>query len=443
MNSLTKSASPSVSSVVAMMFAGLTSCIVAIGAVGTGELAAQSVVITNAEIHPVSGPVIPSGTLVISDGRIAAVGADVSVPEGARVIDGSGKVVTPGFLDSFTQLGIVEIGAVSGTNDIFSEDDRITAAFDVVYGLNPASSLIPIARTGGITRAVIAPSPGASIIAGQGALIDLGGERVQDMLHRRSVAMFGILNESAAERAGGARGTAMLRIREALQDASDYAANRQAYAAGGRREYAMSRLDLEALVPVARGQVPFALAVDRAADILSAIELAEEFGLRLILISAAEGWLVADDIARAGIPVVLNPMHNIPSYDALSATLENATRLSAAGVEVTFATFDAHNVRNLRQAAGNAVAYGMPRDAALRAITSAPAALWGISDSYGRLEVGMDADVVVWSGDPFEPLTALEHVFIEGRELRGDTRQELLVERYRNLNERLPEAYQP
>lgn len=426
---------------VATLLAG--AALAAFGLAAPAPAAAQTFAITNARIHTAAGPVIERGTVLVRDGRIEAVGGNVAVPSGARVIDGAGKVVTPGFLDSFTQLGVVEIGAVSGTNDLFSNDDRVTAAFKVSFGINPATTLIPIARAGGITRAIVAPRPGASIIAGQGALIDLGGGDLDAMLVRDDIAMFGILDEQAAERAGGSRGVAMLRLREALQDARDFAANRRAFDTGSRREYALSRLDLEALGPVVRGEMPLALGVDRASDIRQALRLAEEFDLRLILLGAAEGWTVADAIARAGVPVVVNPMENIPGFDALAATLENATRLARAGVDVVFATFDAHNVRNLRQAAGNAVAYGFPYDAAIRAITTVPAGIWGIADRYGALAPGMDADLVVWSGDPFEPLTALERVFVRGREITGPTRQDLLVERYRRIGDGLTEAYPP
>ncbi|MGH7474899.1 MAG: amidohydrolase family protein [Longimicrobiales bacterium] len=402
---------------------------------------AQTIAITNARIYSVAGPMIERGTVIISDGRIAAVGADAQPPAGAQVIDAAGKVVTPGFIDSFTQLGVVEIGAAPGTVDVASREDRITAAFNVVWGINPASTLIPIARTGGITRAVVAPNPGASIIAGQGALIQLAGGRADEMVMRNPIAMFAILDEGAAERTGGARGVAMLRLREIFQDARDYAANRAAYDAGSRREYAASRLDLAALDPVLDGALPLVLGVDRASDILNALGLARDFGLQLVLSGAREGWLVADDIARAGVPVIVNPMSNLPDFDALSATLENAARLANAGVTVVFASFDAHNTRNLRQAAGNAVAYGMPFDAALRAVTLAPAQLWGVADQVGTLEVGRQADVVVWSGDPFELLTHVEHVFIGGREAPDDTRQRMLLERYRTLDGAWPPSF--
>ncbi|MGH7444471.1 MAG: amidohydrolase family protein, partial [Longimicrobiales bacterium] len=213
---------------------------------------AQTTAITNARIHTISGPVIENGTIVISDGVIEAVGAEVEVPENARVIDAAGKVVTPGFLDASTSLGIVEIGGVSGTDDASTSNDRLTAAFNVADALNPLATAIPVTRVEGITRAVLVPGGGSSILRGQGILIHLDGERAADMIVSNPVGMYVTLGESGANRAGGSRAAAMLLLREALQDARDYGANRNAFMAGNRRDYALSRLDLEALQPVLR-----------------------------------------------------------------------------------------------------------------------------------------------------------------------------------------------
>ena len=402
---------------------------------------AQSIAITNARIHTMAGPVIERGTVVFSNGTITAVGTNVSVPAGARVIDGTGKVVTPGFIDSSTGLGTVEIDADDPSNDQSVTGDHITAAFNVADNLNPLSTLLPVTRVEGITRAVVVPGNGSTIIKGQGVLIDLGVQGTELTVHRNPVAMYATLGQAGAGRAGGSRAAALLRLREALQDARDYANNRRAFESAQRREYALSRLDLDALQPVLRGELPLVVSVERASDILSALRLARDFNLKLIVSGASEGWIVARHLAASHTPVIVNPMNNIPGMEALGITLENAARMHGAGVNVVFASFDSHNSRNLKQLAGNAVSYGMPYDAALRAITVNPARLWGAADRYGTLESGKDADVVVWSGDPLELTTAVEHVFIRGREMPDDTRQRALFNRYRRLGGALPEAY--
>jgi imidazolonepropionase-like amidohydrolase len=231
-------------------------------------------------------------------------------------------------------------------------------------------------------------------------------------------------------------------LREALQDALDYAANRRAFEQGDRREYALSRLDLEALVPVVKGELPLVVTVNRASDIESTLRLAKELKLKLILAGVNEGWVVARQIAEAEVPVLLNPMDNLPgSFETLGASLENAARLASAGVTIAFMSGDAHNARNLKQAAGNAVANGLPWNAALAAMTAVPARLWGIADRYGTLEPGKDADVVIWDGDPLELTTFADAVFIRGREIPMTSRQLELRDRYKDLGGPLPPAY--
>lgn len=402
---------------------------------------AETVVITGATIHTLgSQGTIKNGTVVIENGRIKAVGANVAAPAGARTINGQGKVVTPGLFDSLSRIGLVEIGAVQGTADASVDDDRITAAFNAADALNPRSVLIPVNRIEGLTRIVAAPQTGESLIAGQGAVIHLGGPG--DFIVRSPVAMFAVLGESGAGLAGGSRAAAILRLREALQDAKDYAANRKAFEAGNRREYALSRLDLEALIPVVRGEMPLVVNVNRASDIEAALRLAKELSLKLILSSVNEGWMVADQIAAAKVPVLVSPLDNLPgSFENLGATLENAARLHKAGVTVAFMSGDAHNARNIKQGAGNAVAYGMPWEAALAAMTSVPARIWGISDRYGTLEPGKDADVVIWDGDPLELTTFPVAVFIRGKEMPMTSRQLELRDRYKDISGPMPPAY--
>lgn len=405
-------------------------------------LAAQSLAITGATIHTV-GPqgTIKNGSLWIENGKIRAVGANIAIPAGVRRIDARGKVVTPGLFDSVSRIGLVEVSAVEGSADASVEDDRITAAFNVADALNPRSSVIPVNRIEGVTRAVVAPRTGKSLISGQGAIIHFGGP--EDYLIRSPVAMFAVLGEHGAGLSGGSRGGSILRLREAFQDALDYAANRKAFEEGERREYALSRLDLEALGPVVKGQLPLVLSADRASDIEAALRLAKELDLKLIVSDAAEGWMVARQLAEAKVPVLINPMINLPgSFEAIGATLENAARLHKAGVTVAFLTGDIHNVRNIKQAAGNAVAYGMPWEAALAAMTAVPARIWGISDRYGTLEPGKDADVVIWDGDPLEVTTFADAVFIRGQEMPMKSRQTELRDRYKDLKTPMPPAYQ-
>ena len=391
-----------------------------------------AIAITNARIMPVSGPAIERGTVVIRGGKIAAVGANVQPPAGARVIDAAGKIVTPGLIESATQIGIVEIqGGASGTDDQSSTDKDLSAAFDVVDSFNGESTVIPVTRVDGITRAVVVPAGTGHALLGQAALFDLTGAEVPASVVKSPVAMVANLGEAGAASEGGSRASAMLRLREALQDAVDFDRNRAAWNAAQRRPYARGRLDLEALVPVVRGQLPLAVNANRASDLLAAMRLADEFHLKLILMGAAEGWMIAEQLAARKVPIVVKPLTDIPSFDALAATLENPARLSKAGVTLLLSSFDTHNARNIRQEVGNAIAYGMDRDAALRAVTLEPARVWGVADRLGSLEVGKDADLVVWSADPFELTTNVERVFIKGVEMSKDTRQKQLLERYR------------
>ena len=394
----------------------------------------ETIAITGARIHPVSGPVIDKGTVVVSGGRILAVGSNVQVPAGARTIDAAGKVVTPGFLDSSTQVGIVEVSlSADGTADGASTEKGLSAAFNVVDAFNPNSTVLPVTRVEGVTRTVVMPAGTGHVLIGQAAVIDLSGAHAPASVHRTPAAMVALLGEAGAAVTGGSRASAMLRLRESLQDTRDYLANRAAYNTAQRRDYALSRLDLEALAPVVRGEVPLAIQANRASDLLAAMRLSEEYKLRLILVGASEGWMVADEIARHKVPVIVKPLTNLPNFDSLGATLENPGRLVKAGVDIALASFETHRSGTLRQEGGNAIAYGLDRGAALSAVTLGAARIWGVADRFGSIEPGKDADLVVWSGDPFELTTTAERVFIQGREMPKDTRQRQLLERYRDV----------
>ncbi len=406
---------------------------------------AETVAITGGKVVTLGAAgTIEGGTVLIVDGKVGAVGSNVAIPAGARRIDATGKVVTPGLLDSMTRLGLVEVGAVEGTRDATTRRDEFTAAFDVADAINPRSILIPVNRVEGLTRAIVAPGPGTSLLAGQGAAIHLGYIKgPSDILVTPRIAMFAVLGEAGQGFGGGSRAGALMRLREALADARDYATNRKDYDSGSRREYSLSRLDMEALQPVVKGEMPLVLGgVNRATDIESALRFAKEEKLKVILAGCTEAWIVADQIAAAKVPILINPQEDLPgSFETAGATLENAARLHKAGVTFAFLTGDAHNSRNIRQNAGIAVANGLPWDVSLAAMTSIPAKIWGLSDRYGTLETGKDADVVVWDGDPLEVTSFPTAVFIRGVQMPADNRQLELRDRYKDVGGATPPAY--
>jgi imidazolonepropionase-like amidohydrolase len=236
------------------------------------------------------------------------------------------------------------------------------------------------------------------------------------------------------------RGELIVKLRELLDDTRFFQTHRDAFDRAQTRPFAASRPDLQAMIPVIQGKLPLVVVVDRASDIDAAMRVAREFNVKLMIGGGAEGWMVADKLAAAHIPVLTGAMNNIPGgFAALGQRQENAALLRKAGVQVALignaggGDEEAFNVRNLKQEAGNAVAYGMTWDDALRAVTLAPAEIFGVADRVGSLQPGREGNVVVWSGDPFEFTTRVEHVFVRGHEYTDKTRQDLLMERYRNL----------
>ena len=394
-------------------------------------LLAQTIAITGGTVHPVSGPKLDNATVLIQGGRVAAVGTNVAIPAGATRIDATGKWVTPGLIESGGTLGLTEISAVQGTNEAFQRTSEVAAAFNVTEGLNPASALIPITRIEGITTALTWPQ--GQLISGQGVMIDLDGGTIEAMLVKSPAAILATLSEQSKDEGGGSRAGAAARLRRVFNDALEYSRRRTDYTRAQMQQLAAGAADLEALMPVLRGQLRLVVIANRRSDIETALRIAKEYKLRLILAGAEEGWQIADKIAAAGVPVLVQPLDNIPTYDGLGARYENAAMLARAGVRVALLENDTHNARNLRQQAGNAVAYGMTWDQALRAVTLTPAEVFGVADRYGSLAPGKVANVVVWTGDPFEFSTGVEHVFIRGREIPLRSRQTELMERYKTL----------
>ncbi|HEU4995887.1 MAG TPA: amidohydrolase family protein [Gemmatimonadaceae bacterium] len=399
---------------------------------------AQTIAITGGRVYTVSGSTIENGTVVIRDGRITQVGQNVAIPADATRIDAGGKWVTPGLINSSTQLGLVEVGLESTTRDVSARGkDAIAAAFTAWAGFNPSSVLLTPARVEGVTTVLIAPSGG--LVAGQAAVLDLVSGSLSDMMVRAPAAMVAQLEDKGSANLG-ARGEMVVKLRELLEDTRAYARRRVEFERAATRPFVASRLDLDAMIPVLDGRLPLVLEVNRSSEIEEALELASAFGIRIIIAGGAEAWMVADKLAAARVPVVTGAMNNIPqSFNSLGARQENAAILRRAGVDVILVgdsgTGDAEtfNVRNVKQEAGNAVAYGMTWDDALRGVTLVPARVLGIADRYGSLEAGKVANVVVWSGDPFEFGTRAEHVIVRGREIATPSRQDLLEQRYRTL----------
>ena len=283
----------------------------------------------------------------------------------------------------------------------------------------------------GITTVLAAPQ--GHLISGQAVLIDLDGATIEQMLVKSPIGVVANFDENAKDEGGGSRAGVAERLRRVFNDALEYSRRRADYNRGAMQPLSASAADLEALLPVLRGQLPLIAVANRRSDIETVLRFGREFRLKVILAGAQEGWEIAEAIARAGVPVLVEPLDNIPSYDALGVRYENAAVLARAGVKVALLETDTHNARNLRQQAGNAVSYGMTWEQALRAVTLAPAEVFGVADRYGALDVGKVANVVVWSGDPFEFSTGVEHVIIRGREVPLRSRQTELLERYRQL----------
>ncbi|WP_417230562.1 amidohydrolase family protein [Brevundimonas sp.] len=424
-------------------------------ALSTPSLAQELTAITGGRVLTGTS-VIENGTVVLRDGRIVSVGTGAA-PSGARIVDARGKIVTPGFVAVDSGLGGSEVSSVRGSNDLSSSANSVSAAFDVSYGLDPWSFTLPVARLGGVTRAIVTPSHAGggggghahddsdfagvgsaglqspSLFAGQAAVIHLA--EGTDILVKPRVAMVAPFGEAGAGIAGGARGAQFTQFKETLAEVRLFARNRSAYDRAALRDLSLSRADLEALIPVANGTMPLIVTVHRAADIQQVLRLGREEGVKLILDGVEEGWLVADQIAAAGVPVLLNPIDNLPgSFEMRAARMENAAALQAAGVVIAIKGNEGstHRARDIRYNAGNAVSHGLSYEAAIAAITVNPARIFGMGGQFGELKAGAAADVVIWSGDPLEPLSQAEAVYIGGEPQAMTSRQFLLRDRYRN-----------
>ena len=438
---------------------------------------AQTVAITGGRVVVGDGSApIDGGTVVIQNGRVVAAGAGVAVPAGAQIVDATGRWVTPGIVAGFSRIGLVEVDAVDATNDVTANTSPFSAAIDVAPAINPMASPIAINRAAGVTRAIVAPATGRNIFAGQGAVIDLGGD--MEPITRARAFQFVELGEAGAGEAGGSRASAHVLLRNALREARDLRApigsgtgspqsasepppediEENPYLLPGARrseDVLLTRFDAAALVPVLQGRQLLLIHVERASDILQALALKREFPrLRLALVGASEGWRVADRIAAAGVPVIANALEDLPeSFEQLASTQSNIGRMRAAGVDVAIGMINDDEARMARvstQYAGNLVAIGripghtgLSWDQAFAAISSKPAEAIGMADQIGSLRPGRRGDVVIWDGDPLELSSGVEAVWIDGVQQNLENRQTRLRERYRDPVEgQLPNAYE-
>jgi hypothetical protein len=403
-------------------------CLLAASAAGA---APSAVLLRNGVIHTEGARgTIAGGSVLIVGGRITAVGRDLVAPPGAEVIDLKGRPVTPALFGGVGQMGVTEIEAESSTNDGALKLGQMRPEFDLALAFNPDSMPLAVSRVEGIGFALLAPSSeagrkgalGSSIVAGLASVVRLDGRRP-----RAPVALAVTVGEDAGPLAGENRAAAYMLLAQALEEARAPAA----LAAGEQR--LLTPAGRRVLKSFVVEQKPVVFAVDRAADIRTVVEFAEREKLKAVVFGGAEAWRVAPLLARAQVPVVVDPLDDLPEqFDQIGATLENAARLHAAGVTVVFSRRSAspHDARKLRQAAGNAVAHGLPWDAALAALTSAPAKVFRAAGEFGSIEAGRPANLVVWSGDPLEVSSLVDATWLDGRRQSLRTRQTELRDRY-------------
>ena len=414
---------------------------------------AQDVTITNARLvlgdgsEPING-----GTVVVRGGNVVYAGPASGAPASGSSVDAGGAWVTPGLFATLTTLGLADVSAVDESNDITARGTPFSAALDASSSINPTSQHILVHRAAGITRAATSTLPSGSIFAGQGAIIDLDGD-AKPVMQARAFQMIN-LGEGGADRAGGSRVAAHVLLRAALREAQTLVGKSgtpQTTEIGKGDSVMLTRFDAEALVPVVTGRQKLYVAVERAADIRAVLALKTEYPkLDLVLVGVSEGWLVANEIAAAGIPVIANGLSDLPeTFEQLGATQSNAGRLARAGVKVAINASSLQDPRRLQQVAGNLVALtrvpgasGMSWGKAFAAISSIPAEISGMGGKAGVLKPGALGDVVLWDGDPLEVGSVPTRVFIGGVQQDLTNHQTRLRDRYKDLDESArPEAY--
>jgi len=392
---------------------------------------AETLFINDATVYTMqSQGIMHNADLLLRDGRVQALGSDLVAPADATTIEAGGRPLTPGFFAGITQLGLMEIEMVESTVDGALAGQDMRPEFDVAPAYNPFSTAIPVSRIEGMTWTVLGATRSGSIIAGQGrpVLFDGGyhsfiGDRV----------LFVDVGGDASGQSGNSRAAQWMLLEQAMAEA--------------RSELQWSPGTL--LTPAGRNVLAdfrssglIVFDADRASDILQVLAFCERHGLRPVIAGGAEAWMVADRLAEAGVPVLIDALANLPeNFDSIGARLDNAAILHEAGVTLAFSGVETHQARKLRQLAGNAVANGLPYEAGLAAMTVNPARIFDLGDSYGTISTDSRADLVLWSGDPLEVTTAADQVIVGGRAIDMVSRQTLLRDRYLETNPDLPRAY--
>lgn len=392
---------------------------------------AQTIMIRGATVHTMDkAGVLENTDVFISGGEIRKIGQDLPVPADIYVFNADGKPLTPGFFAGISSIGITEVGAVKESNDSSLDLPEMRPEFDVAPAYNPNSSLVPVTRIEGFSFTLLGASASGTIFGGQGHMVALDGS--YDSLFGQPV-LFVNVGRDASKLSGASRAGQWMLLEQAMAEAARPPAVSEAalLTRAGRATLAAS---------ADGGKVVFN--VDRASDILQTLKFAKHHGLDAVISGGAEAWMVAEQLAEAKVPVLLDPLVNLPSnFDKLGARMDNAALLHAAGVTVAVNGGSSHNARLQRQLAGNAVSYGLPHETGIAALTSNPASIFAVSDQQGSIRKGMPANVTLWSGDPLELTEAAEVVVINGKLIPMESRQTKLRDRYLEENPQLPRAY--
>ena len=409
----------------------------------------QSYAIKGGKVYTLAGAPIENGIVVIRDGRIIAVGANVAIPADAQVIDATGLEVYPGMFDAVTQIGLAEISQVSATMDV-SELGSYNPELVAATAVNPASAYIPVTRANGITEVIAAPgtagfdSQSGGIITGQASAFNLAGWTMNDMQLNRSVAM--VINWPSIQTRTFDFATFSIKEKPYTDAKKEYdkSVNELSDWLDRARHYAQAKekgspalyerdLKLESLMPVVEGKLPVLVVADDQRDIRNAVEFCAKQNLKMILGGGAEAWKVKDLLKEKRIPVILGPTERIPDREdtPYDKPMTQPSELFAAGIPFAFSSFGTSFSRRLPQYAGASVAYGLSHDEALKAVMLNAAQIFGLSDQLGTLETGKLANIIVTNGDPLELQTQVKFLFIKGQLTSLANRHSDFYEQYR------------